>query len=482
MSRIPVPAVTAAVARFERELADQFFSRASGAQLVQGNGVRLLRDAAENYPEWLGAIAAAEKYIHFETYIFHDDPVGRQFADALMAKARSGVRVRLLYDWLGSFGTPRRFWRELRAAGIEVRPFNPPRFDSPFAWFSRDHRKTITIDGKIGFVTGLCVSREWVGDPDRRIEQWRDTGVEIRGPGVSDLHHAFARAWSNAGGESLGREELPSRESIRDVGDIGIRVIDETPGVLATYRLDQLIAAGARERLWLTDAYFVGTTSYIRSLISAAKDGIDVRLLVPGASDIPVVKWLSRAAYRPLLEAGIRVFEWNGSMLHAKTATADGRWARIGSTNLNLASWVGNWELNVAVEDDRFAAKVEGQYLQDLARSTEIVLDARRRIRPTHKERRARGRRHASRNRAASGLISFGSTIGAAITSRRVLGPAESKVMTAAGLLLLVLAPLLIFFPWILGIPVALFSAWIGVTLLLRAWRLHRTAPRTERR
>ena len=479
MSRIPVPAVTAAVARFERELADQFFSRASGAQLVPGNGVRLLRDAAENYPAWLDAISAAEKFIHFETYIFHDDVVGRQFADALMAKARAGIRVRLLYDWLGCKGTPRRFWRELRNAGMEVRAFNPPRFDSPFAWFSRDHRKTITIDGKVGFVTGLCVSKEWIGNPERSVEQWRDTGVEIRGPGVSDLHSAFARAWSIAGGEALGREELPSREAIREVGDIGIRVIDETPGVLATYRLDQLIAAGARERLWLTDAYFVGTTAYIRSLISAAKDGVDVRLLVPGSSDIPVVKWLSRGAYRPLLEAGIRVFEWNGSMLHAKTATADGRWARIGSTNLNLASWVGNWELNVAVEDERFAAKVEGQYLQDLARSTEIVLDERRRIRPTHQERRARGRRYASRNRAASGLISFGSTIGAAITSRRVLGPAESKVMTAAGLILLVLAPLLIFFPWILAIPVAVICAWIGVTLLLRAWRLHRSASST---
>src|SRR5687768_54160 len=312
MSRQRAPAVTAAVARFERELADQFFSRASGAPLVQGNGVRLLRDAAENFPAWLAAIESAEKFIHFETYIFHDDVVGQQFADALIRKAGDGVRVRLLYDWLGSFGTSRKFWKTLQAAGIETRAFNPPRFDSPFAWFSRDHRKTISIDGTIGFVTGLCVSKEWIGNPDKGIEEWRDTGIEVRGPGVSDLHHAFARAWSNAGGEPLTREELPHRHAIRGSGDIGIRVIDETPGVLATYRLDQLIAAGSRHRLWLTDAYFVGTTAYMRSLISAAHDGVDVRLLVPGSSDIPVVKWMSRSGYRPLLEAGIRVFEWNG--------------------------------------------------------------------------------------------------------------------------------------------------------------------------
>lgn len=188
-----------------------------------------------------------------------------------------------------------------------------------------------------------------------------------------------------------------------------------------------------------------------------------------------------RSAYRPLLEAGIRVFEWNGPMLHAKTATSDGRWARIGSTNLNLASWVGNWELNVSIEDEDFAVKVEEQYLQDLSRSTEIVLDERRRIRPTQKERRVRGRRFASRNRAASGLLSFGSSIGAAITSRRVLEPAESKVMTTAGVLLLALSPLIIVFPLVLTIPLAIFIAWIGITLLLRAWRLHRSGRQSRK-
>ena len=156
-----------------------------------------------------------------------------------------------------------------------------------------------------------------------------------------------------------------------------LRVIASVPHAAGIYRLDQLIAAGARRTLWLTDAYFVGVTPYVQALRAAARDGVDVRLLAPGASDVWLVRSLSRAGYRPLLEAGVRVFEWNGSMLHAKTAVADGRWARVGSTNLNLASWLGNWELDVAVEDERFASAMEAMFLEDLTRATEIVLSDR---------------------------------------------------------------------------------------------------------
>ena len=147
-----------------------------------------------------------------------------------------------------------------------------------------------------------------------------------------------------------------------------MRVIANMPGTAELYRLDQVIAAAGRRTLWLTDAYFVGTTTYVQSLRAAARDGVDVRLLVPGASDIWVLRGLSRAGYRPLLEGGVRVYEWNGSMLHAKTAVADGRWARVGSTNLNLQSWMGNWALDVAVEDERFARQMEEMYLDDLER------------------------------------------------------------------------------------------------------------------
>src|SRR5687767_5576009 len=149
-----------------RALADQAFSRAAGAPLVEGNSVRLLRDARENYPAWLDAIGAAERYIHFESYIIHEDEAGETFADALIAKAGEGVRVRLVYDWMGGFGkASRRFWNRLRAGGVETRCYNPPRWDSPLGWLSRDHRKTLSVDGQVAFVTGLCVGRMWVGDP-----------------------------------------------------------------------------------------------------------------------------------------------------------------------------------------------------------------------------------------------------------------------------------------------------------------------------
>ena len=164
-----------------RNLANQAFSRAAGAPLVGGNSVRLLKDAKENYPAWLDAIKSAERYIHFESYIIHEDDAGWMFAEAL-AKAREGIHVRLIYDWLGGFGkTSRSFWNYLRENDVEVRCYNPPRLDSPVGWLTRDHRKTLTVDGKIGFVTGLCVGRMWVGVPEKNIEPWRDTGIEVRG-------------------------------------------------------------------------------------------------------------------------------------------------------------------------------------------------------------------------------------------------------------------------------------------------------------
>src|SRR4029453_16935204 len=163
--------------RPQRPPAGPAVSRAAGAPLVAGNRVRLLKDAAENYPAWLEAIAGAKRFVHFECYIIHDDETGRHFADALAAKAGEGVPVRLIYDWLGGLGTAsRRFWRRLREAGVDVRTYNPPRLDSPFGWVSRDHRKMLGVDGAVSFVTGLCVGRMWTGDPERGIPPWRDTG------------------------------------------------------------------------------------------------------------------------------------------------------------------------------------------------------------------------------------------------------------------------------------------------------------------
>lgn len=453
-----------------RMLADQLFSRVAGAQLIEGNAVRLLRDAGENYPAWLEAIAAARQVVHFENYIFKADPVGHRFAEALAAKAREGVKVRLLCDWMGTFGTaPRAFWRRLGEAGVEIRCFNPPRVDSPFGWLTRNHRKTISVDGERGFVAGLCIGQMWEGDPARGVPPWRDTGVELRGPAVADLDRAFAQSWAHAG-PPLGDPELPA-PARSPAGTVPLRVIESRPNRLGLYRFDQIVASLARRSLWLTDAYFVGTTAYVQALCDAAQDGVDVRLLVPGASDIPVAKALSRAGYRPLLEAGIRVYEWNGPMLHAKTAVADGRWARIGSSNLNLASWIGNWELDVAIEDPGFAHQMEDMFLDDLENATEIVLDLGK-VHRTAPRPRGPHRRRGSPGRLAAGAVGIGSAVSAAITNHRALGPAEAKVMAAASALLLAVAAVAVFLPVLIVLPLAALAIWVAIALLIRAWQL----------
>jgi len=466
------------VGRPERLMADQLFSRVVGAAPIQGNTVRLLRDGAENYPAWLGAIGAARRSVHFENYIFRGDAIGRQFAAALAAQAQDGVVVQVLYDWMGNLlQTPRGFWRSLRAAGVEVRCFNRPRLDSPFGWLSRNHRKTVSVDGAVGFVAGLCVGDAWVGDPARGIPAWRDTGIMIQGPAVADLDAAFAESWSHAGGQPPDHVQAPAAQTPSPPtapDQVALRVIASEPNTMGLYRFDQLIAGMARRSLWLTDAYFVGTTAYVRALCDAAEDGVDVRLLVPGASDIPVAQALSRAGYRPLLEAGIRVFEWNGPMLHAKTAVADGRWTRIGSSNLNLASWLGNWELDVAVEDAGFAAQMEAMFEADLQNATEIVL-ALGRCRAARPHGRQRVRR-GSPGRLAAGAVGLGSAVGAAITNHRALGPAEAKVMVVGAGLLLALAAAAVAVPRLLTVPMAIVATWVATALLVRAWRL-RTSP-----
>jgi cardiolipin synthase A/B len=457
-----------------RLLAAQALSRTGGAPLVSGNAARILKDAGEHFPVWLSAIGTARHVVLLENYIFADDDVGRKFVAALAEKAREGVRVRVIYDWLGNAGESRTLWRPLLDAGGEVRAFNPPRFESPFGWIVRDHRKMLVVDGRIGFVTGLCVSRKWLGDSLRGVQPWRDTGIEVRGPAVADIRRAFAETWGETGAP-LAPEEWTEPGSIPETGDVAMRVLATKPNVAGLYRLDQLIAAMARERLWLTDAYFVGVAPYVQALTAAARDGVDVRLLVPGSSDLPMLRQLSRIGYRPLLECGVRVFEWNGSMLHAKTAVADGRWARIGSTNLNLSSWLGNYELDVAVEDTRFAGAMEEMYREDLTNATEIVLDTRCRVCAPGEQSRPRARRGTgSAARAAAGALRIGNTVSAAIAGRRSLGSAEAGVMEGAALLFLVTAVIAFLWPLVLALPFGLLAGWGALALFLRARELRR--------
>jgi cardiolipin synthase len=464
-------------------MASRALGRAAGAAHSEGNAVRLLLDARENFPAWLDAIRRAERLILFECYIVDDDEVGREFVRALRERAKDGVRVYVLYDWLGSLHSS-ELWPSLRDAGVRVAAFNPFALSSPLGWIARDHRKMIAVDGRVGFVSGLCVSAKWLGDPDRRLEPWRDTGVEIRGPAVADLEAAFDEAWVASGEAPLPPEVRTPAARIASAGDTRVRVIAGEPNAAGTFRLDLLIAGVARERLWLTDAYFVGTAPYVEALRSAARDGVDVRLLVPGASDIPAVSVLSRAGYRPLLDAGVRVFEWDGTMLHAKSAVADRHWSRVGSTNLNLASFIGNYELDVAIEDAAFAEQMATQFEADLERATEIVLTPRNRVRPAdgHDASADHARRAPSGSaaRAAAGAVSVGSALGAALTNRRALGPAESGLLVKMAGAALVTAIVGVLWPAVVAWPAAALAAWIGLSWLGKAWTLRRDHAEPE--
>src|SRR5512134_3364164 len=206
-----------------RRLGDQLFSRTAGAPLVQGNAVRLLRDATENYPAWLAAIREARRSVHFENYILHDDDAGQRFATAFLEKAREGVPVRVVYDWFGSLGKASgAFWRRLREGGVDVRCYNPPRLDQPLGWIGRDHRKCLVVDGQVAYVTGLCVGRMWEGAPEHGRAGWRDTGVEVRGPAVAEVAQAFADTWA-ATGAPLAADEIAAPALLAE-GDLDLRV------------------------------------------------------------------------------------------------------------------------------------------------------------------------------------------------------------------------------------------------------------------
>ncbi|MEO7072808.1 MAG: phospholipase D-like domain-containing protein [Rhodanobacter sp.] len=483
----PAPLIPATPSRL---LAEQALSRAAGAPLVGGNAVELLIDAPEHYAAWLAAIRGAQRRVLLENYIVRNDEVGREFLDALVQRAQAGVLVAVLVDWLGCLGQSRHgFWAPLRAAGGHVRIFNPPRMGESLGWISRDHRKVLVVDGELGFLSGVCISAKWLGDAGRDIPPWRDTGVALRGPAVAELETAFAQSWEGMG-EPLA-QCTPPAVAAEPAGSVALRVIATQPVTAGMYRLDQMIAAMARKTLWLTDAYFVGLAPYVQALVAASRDGVDVRLLVPGNSDIPVVASMSRSGYRPLLKAGIRVFEWNGSMLHAKTAVADAQWARVGSSNLNIASWLSNREIDVAVEDAGFAGKLAAQYERDLENATEIVLAPRRR-RPLHgsseQVRSSDGRpsrvRHGggSSSRAAVGALRVANSVSAVLSQPRVLSETGGGPLFSATFGLSMMALVAFLWPAWVGWPIGVIAGWFALNLGIASWRtrVHRREPRAK--
>jgi cardiolipin synthase len=470
-AQISVRDMQKTVARRQRNvLPEEAFSRIAEAPLLRNNSVRLLRDATENYPAWLSAIEAAERYIHFESYIVHEDEQGRIFSDALIKKASEGVKVRLVYDWLGGLGnTSKQFWQRLRDGGVEVRCYNPFSFIHPLGWINRDHRKILVVDGKVAFVTGLCVGQMWVGENGE--EPWRDTGVEIRGPAVRQIEDGFIDIWDDLGPGPTG----DPGESTAHSGDVNVRVVASKPGHARTYRIDQMIGALSRETLWLTDAYFAGSMSYIETLRSAALDGVDVRMLLPASTDIPIMQAISRSGYRSLLESGVRIYEWNGPMVHAKTAVVDGYWSRVGSTNLNVASWLTNCELDVLIENEDFGRQMQEMFVKDLDNATEIILNEKRRPRPevNRPKRKKRSKTSSSATaRFAPSAIAIGSALGSSIsnTRKRYLGATEAKLLGVIGLALLVVGVLGFLFPRILAVPLGIILIWISISLFVTAY------------
>ena len=346
--------------------------RATGQRAIGGNSVRLLYDGPENYQAMIALIEGARRRIHLENYIIRDDRIGNRFADKLIEQASRGVKVRVLYDWFGSSGTSSKYWRRLREGGIEVRSFGAPRLGALLSFVSRDHRKVLTVDGCRAITGGLCIGDEWVGDPAESRQPWRDTALDVQGPAARAIDQSFGWVWSAAGGDSiLDEDEVAS--DVESTGSTEVRVVATRPGEERTWRTIELMLGICAERIWVTEAYLAGPRRLYQMFEDAANDGVDVRLLVPGASDIPVIRDISRTGYRRLLRSGVRIWEWGGPMLHAKTMSIDSRWIRVGSSNLNPSSLIANWELDLIVEDHELAKAMDLRFTSDLGGSGEVV-------------------------------------------------------------------------------------------------------------
>ena len=352
---------------------DRALARTSDAPLREGNRLELLKNGPNTYDDWLAAIARARRWVHLDNYIFENDATGKRFAEALCAKAADGVRVRVLHDWFGCLNVPRSFWQELGKAGVEIRAVNPPTLGAPLGVIRRDHRKLLAVDGEYASTGGVCISDGWLVTSPETGLAYRDTAVSMRGPAVADVDRAFAAMWAETG-ETLPQDELPHAEDIASAGDQSVRVVVQEPRKMRTLRMLQLLTAGVERRLWITDAYFLSVPILTQALMATAKDGVDVRVLVPATNDIPWIGRASRAGYRQFLEAGVRIFEYGGPMIHAKTLIADGRISKVGSTNLNFSSLAANWEIDLVAEDAGFATKMERLFEEDLASAREVLL------------------------------------------------------------------------------------------------------------
>jgi cardiolipin synthase len=339
----------------------------------------LLRDGEQAFPAMLAAIARARSTICLETYILRDDGVGRRFADALAAAARRGVEVSLLFDAWGS-SVSVRFLERLREAGVRVLAYRPlslagPRSRPLLARLGRrDHKKSLVVDHELAFTGGINLCDDHAPRSEGGAA-WRDTHLAIEGPAAVELQYFFLRTWRREGGAPLDDARY-AHEGRRPDGRVHILVSDLRGGRLSIRRAYHAAIRGARSRISITNAYFLPTIRLLRALTAAARRGVEVRVVVPGESDVLAVRLASRSIYGRLLRAGVRIFEFGGRVLHAKTAVVDGRWATVGSSNLDSQSLRRNLEANAIVEDERFAGALERMFEEDLAASVEVTTSA----------------------------------------------------------------------------------------------------------
>lgn len=356
-----------------------------GNPLSAGNKATLLVDGPATYAAMFKAIENARDHINLETYIFNDDEVGRKFADLLLKKQSEGVQVNLIYDAVGCGGTPAAFFQRLRDGGIRVleyNPLNPTKSRATWLLASRDHRKILVIDGAVAFTGGVNISRVYSGSSfssekheKRNLkESWRDTHVQIKGPAVAEFQRLFLDTWARQSGP-----ELPKRNYFPQLSRQGsdlIEVVGSSAGQENRITYITYVAAFtyAQQYLHLTTAYFVPDKQTLEALTSAAKRGVDVKIVLPGVSDEILVFYAGRSHYTHLLKSGVKLYERKGTMLHAKTAVIDGVWSNVGSTNMDLWSFLRNDEVNAIILGKDFAADMEGLFERDLAESNQIHL------------------------------------------------------------------------------------------------------------
>jgi cardiolipin synthase len=361
-----------------------------GSSLVLGNKVTLLIDGPSTYDAMFTAIAQAKDNIDMETYIVEDDEMGHRFSDALIARQNAGVQVNFIYDAVGSIGTPKEFFQRLRDAGINVlafNPINPLSLRKGWDINQRDHRKLLVVDGRVAFVGGINISSVYTSGssiPRNRNEEptkkgdsppWRDTHMRIEGPVAGNFQTLFIETWKQQKGDPLAdRNYFPK---IAPAGAEIVRAIGSSPDQPFSVIYVTLLSAinSAQSQVWLTNAYFVPDPQMLAALKDAVARGVDVRLLLPGKSDEALVYYASRSYYNELLSAGVKIYERQDALLHAKTAVIDGVWSTIGSTNLDWRSFTNNQEINAVVLSPAFGAQMQTMFEADMKASNPITLE-----------------------------------------------------------------------------------------------------------